>query len=219
MRKIVVGAMMSLDGVMQSPGGPHEDPAGGFRFGGWVAPFFDPVLGEAVGSMFAQPFDLLLGRKTYDIFAAHWPYVGADDPIGPLFDRITKYVATRNANLQLDWQNSRSLGADVVSAVSRLKQEDGPDLLTQGSTQLLHTLFKHDLVDELQLSIFPVVLGIGKRLFGEDTSAGTLKLVSSKVSGSGVTVNRYVRDGQITTGNFQIDPPTEAELQRRRNLT
>jgi len=219
MRKIVVGAMTSLDGVMQSPGGPHEDPVGGFRFGGWVAPYFDPVLGEAVGAMFAQPFDLLLGRKTYDIFAAHWPYVGADDPIGPLFDRITKYVATRKTNLRLDWQNSRSLGADVVSALRRLKQEDGPDLLTQGSTELLHTLFKHDLVDELQLSIFPVVLGTGKRLFGDDLSPGALKLVSSKVSGSGVTVNRYVRDGQIRTGNFQLDPPTEAELRRRGSLT
>jgi len=219
MRKIVVGAMTSLDGVMQSPGGPHEDPVGGFRFGGWVAPYFDPVLGEAVGAMFAQPFDLLLGRKTYDIFAAHWPYVGADDPIGPLFDRITKYVATRNPKPRLDWQNSQSLGADVVSAVSRLKQEEGPDLLTQGSTELLHTLFKHDLVDEIQLSIFPVVLGTGKRLFGDGISPGALNLVSSKVSGSGVTVNRYVRDGQIQTGNFQLDPPTDAELQRRRNLT
>ena len=110
MRKIMVGAMTSLDGVMQAPGGPQEDPTGDFRYGGWVAPYFDAVLGEAVGEMFAQPFDLLLGRKTYDIFAAHWPFVGADDPIGPLFDRVTKYVATRNPNLQLGWQNSQSLG-------------------------------------------------------------------------------------------------------------
>jgi dihydrofolate reductase len=219
MRKIVVGAMVSLDGVMQGPGGPHEDPVGGFRYGGWVAPYFDAELGAAVGGMFAQPFDLLLGRKTYDIFAAHWPYVGADDPIGPLFDRITKYVATRNPNLQLDWQNSRSLGQDVVGAVRRLKDEEGPDLLTQGSTQLLQTLFKHELVDELQLSIFPVVLGTGKKLFVEGISPGALKLISSKVSGSGVTVNTYVRDGQIRTGNFQIDPPSEAESRRRRNLT
>jgi dihydrofolate reductase len=192
---------------------------GGFRFGGWVAPYFDPVLGESVGAMFAQPFDLLLGRKTYDIFAAHWPYVGADDPIGSLFNRVTKYVATRNPQARFDWHNSEGLGADVVSALSRLKKEEGPDLLTQGSTELLHTLFKHDLVDEIQLSIFPVVLGTGKRLFSEGASPGALKLVSSKVSGSGVTVNRYARDGQIRTGNFQIDPPTEAELQRRRQLS
>jgi dihydrofolate reductase len=154
-----------------------------------------------------------------DIFAAHWPYVGADDPIGPLFDRVTKYVATRNPNLQLGWQNSQNLGADVADAVRRLKNEEGPDLLTQGSTQLLHTLFKHDLVDEIHLSIFPVVLGAGKRLFVDGISPGALKLVSSRVSGSGVTVNKYVRDGQIRTGNFQIEPPTEAELRRRRNLT
>ena len=158
-------------------------------------------------------------RKTYDIFAAHWPYVGADDPIGPLFDRVTKYVATRNPNLQLGWQNSRNLGADVADAVRRLKNAEGPDLLTQGSTQLLHTLFKHDLVDEIHLSIFPVVLGAGKRLFVDGISPGALKLVGSRVSGSGVTVNKYVRDGQIRTGNFQMEPPTEAELRRRRNLT
>jgi dihydrofolate reductase len=219
MRKIVVGAMTSLDGVMQAPGGPQEDPVGGFRYGGWVAPYFDPMLGEAVGEMFARPFDLLLGRKTYEIFAAHWPYVGPDDPIGPLFGRITKYVATRNPNLQLGWQNSRSLGADVAGALRQLKNEDGPDLLTQGSTELLHTLFKQDLVDEIHLSIFPVVLGAGKKLFVDGSSPGALKLVSSKVSGSGVTVNKYVRDGQVRTGNFQMDPPTEAELRRRRNLT
>src|SRR5262245_38924660 len=129
MRKIVIGAMMSLDGVMQAPGGPHEDPTGNFRYGGWVAPYFDEVLGQSVGEMFSQPFDLLLGRKTYDIFAAHWPYVGGEDPvgaeepIGPLFDRITKYVATRNPNLQLGWQNSRSLGNDVVGALRQLKAE------------------------------------------------------------------------------------------------
>jgi dihydrofolate reductase len=174
---------------------------------------------EIILEMFAQPFDLLLGRKTYDIFAAHWPYVGADDPIGPLFDRVTKYVATRNPNLQFGWQNSQNLGADVVDAVRRLKNENGPDLLTQGSTQLLHTLFKHELVDELHLSIFPVVLGAGKRLFVDGISPGALKLVSSRVSGSGVTVNKYVRDGNIRTGNFQMEPPTEAELRRRRNLT
>jgi dihydrofolate reductase len=219
MRKIKIGAMTSLDGVMQAPGGPCEDPVGGFRYGGWVAPYFDAVLGEAVGEMFAQPFDLLLGRKTYDIFAAHWPYVGAEDPIGPLFDRITKYVVSRNPNLQLDWQNSRNLGVDVAEAVRQLKNEEGPDLLTQGSTQLLHTLFKHDLVDEIHLSIFPVVLGTGKRLFADGISPGALKLVSSRVSGSGVTVNKYVRDGQVRTGNFQMEPPTEAELRRRRNLT
>jgi dihydrofolate reductase len=218
MRKIIVGAFVSLDGVMQAPGGPNEDPIGGFKYGGWVVHYFDETMGEAVSEMFAKPFDLLLGRKTYDIFAAHWPYVGADDPIGPLFDRITKYVATRNPDLRLDWQNSQTLGTDVVAAIRKLKGEEGPDLLTQGSTEFLQTLFRNDLVDEINVSIFPVVLGKGKKLFGEGASSTALKLVSSKVSGAGVIINRYVRGGQVATGSFQLEPPTEAELQRRRNL-
>ena len=219
MRKIIAGAFVSLDGIMQAPGGPDEDPIGGFKYGGWAAPYFDEAMGEAVGEMFAKPFDLLLGRKTYDIFAAHWPYVDADDPIGPLFDRITKYVATRNPTLKLDWQNSQVLGPDAVAAVGRLKSEEGPDLLTQGSTDFLQTLFRHDLVDAINISFFPVVLGKGKKLFGEGASPAALKLVSSRVSGSGVTINRYVRDGGIVTGSFEFEQPTEAELARRRNLT
>jgi dihydrofolate reductase len=219
MRKIIVGAFVSLDGIMQAPGGPNEDPIGGFKFGGWAFPYFDEKMGASVGEMFAKPFDLLLGRKTYDIFAAHWPYVGADDPIGPLFDRITKYVATRNPNLKLDWQNSQTLGADVVTAVKKLKSEDGPDLLTQGATEFLQTLFRHDLVDEINVSIFPVVLGKGKKLFGDGASPTALKLISSQVSGSGVTINKYVRGGQVMTGSFEFEQPTEAELERRRNLS
>jgi dihydrofolate reductase len=219
MRKIIAGAFVSLDGVMQAPGGPDEDPTGGFKHGGWVVPYFDETMGEAVGEMFAKPFDLLLGRKTYDIFAAHWPHVGADDPIGPLFDRITKYVATRNPRLKLGWQNSQRLGTDAVAAVRTLKGEDGPDLLTQGSTELLQTLFRHDLVDEIMVSIFPVVLGEGKKLFGQGAAPTALKLVGSKVSGTGVVINRYVRGGQVATGSFAREPPTEAELERRRTLS
>ncbi|MBN6151291.1 dihydrofolate reductase [Xanthomonas sp. AmX2] len=219
MRKIIVGAFVSLDGVMQAPGGPDEDPVGGFGHGGWAAPYFDSTLEASVGEMFAKPFDLLLGRKTYDIFAAHWPYVGADDPIGPMFDRINKYVATRNPSLRLAWQNSHALHPDAMAAVRKLKGEDGPDLLTQGSTDLLKTLFEHDLVDELNVSIFPLVLGKGKKLFGDGAFAGALKLVGSKTSGSGVTVNRYVRNGDIVTGSFEFEQPTEAELERRRHLT
>ncbi|UXN59900.1 dihydrofolate reductase family protein [Phyllobacterium zundukense] len=219
MRKIVTGAFVSLDGVMQAPGGPDEDPIGGFKYGGWVAPYFDKTGEEAVGEMFAKPFDLLLGRKTYDIFAAHWPYAGADDPIGPLFDRITKYVATRNPNLKLDWQNSQTLGPDVVATVTKLKNEDGPDLLTQGSTDFLKTLFENDLIDEMNVFIFPLILGKGKKLFSDDASPAALKLVSSKVSDTGVTVNKYVRAGDIVTGSFEFEQPTDAELARRRNLT
>jgi dihydrofolate reductase len=219
MRKIIVGAFVSLDGIMQAPGGPDEDPIGGFKHGGWAVPYFDETMGEAVGEMFAKPFDLLLGRKTYDIFAAHWPYVAADDPIGPLFDRIIKYVATRNSSLKLDWQNSQTLGADVVAAVKKLKGEEGSDLLTQGSTDFLQTLFRNDLVDEINVSVFPVVLGKGKRLFGNGASPAALKLVNSKVSGSGVTINKYVRGGKVVTGSFEFQQPTKAELERRRNLS
>jgi dihydrofolate reductase len=219
MRKIIVGAFVSLDGIMQAPGGPDEDPIGGFKYGGWAAPYFDESMGEAVGEMFAKPFDLLLGRKTYDIFAAHWPYVGPDDPIGPLFDRINKYVATRNPNLKLAWQNSHALGPDALAAVRQLKQEDGPDLLIQGSTDFLKSLLESDLVDQINISFFPLVLGKGKKLFGDSTFPTALKLVTSKVSGSGVTINKYVRAGEIVTGSFEFEQPTEAELERRRNLT
>jgi dihydrofolate reductase len=136
-----------------------------------------------------------------------------------LFDRITKYVATRNPNLKLGWRNSRTLGTDVVAAIRELKGEEGPDLLTQGSTELLQTLFRNDLVDEINVSIFPVVLGKGKKLFGDGASPTALRLVGSKVSGAGVIINRYVRGGQVATGSFQLEPPTEAELERRRNLS
>ena len=196
MRKIVAAAFVSLDGVMQAPGGPEEDPTGGFRFGGWGAPHFDDRMGEIVGEMFARPFDLLLGRKTYDIFAAHWPYVDKDDPIGPLFDRITKFVATRNPDFRPGWQNTRTLGPDPV-ATKTLKQEDGPDLLTQGSTDFLKTLLAHGLVDEFNVSVFPVILGKGKRLFGDGARPEGLKLVSVQSSPSGIVVTRYAPDGEV----------------------
>lgn len=176
-------------------------------------------MGQAVDEMFSKPFDLLLGRKTYDIFAAHWPYAGPDDPIGPLFDRITKYVATRNPDLRLDWQNSRTLGSDPVAMLKKLKSEEGPDLLTQGSTDFLQTLFSNDLVDEMYISYFPVVLGKGKRLFGHGAMPMAMKLLGSKVSGTGVTANKYARSGPVVTGSFEFEQPTEAELERRRKLS
>lgn len=219
MRKLVVGAFTSLDGVMQAPGGPEEDPVGGFAFGGWFAPHFDEQLGEAIGEMFSHPFDLLLGRKTYDIFAAHWPYAPTDDPIGSLFDRVEKYVATRNPAFRLDWRNSHSLGPDAVEAVKALKREDGPDLLTQGSTQFLQTLFTHDLVDRINIFIAPIVLGKGKRLFGGEACPRAFRLVGSKASTTGVIMNSYVRDGDVTTGSFAQAEPSEAERERQRNLT
>ncbi len=218
MRKIIVGAFMSLDGVMQAPGGPDEDPVGGFRHGGWAVPYFDEAMGAAVDAMLSRPIDLLLGRKTYDIFAAHWPYAGPDDPIGTLFDRITKFVATRDPDFDPAWKNSRTLGPDVVATLRKLKSEDGPDLLTQGSTDLLQTLFRADLVDELYAFVFPVVLGGGKKLFADGAAPLALTLESSKTSPSGVTANRYSRAGAVRTGSFEFEQPTAAELERRRKL-
>jgi dihydrofolate reductase len=219
MRRIVVATFTSLDGVMQAPGGPAEDPTGGFAFGGWTAPHFDEALGASMGEIFGRPFDLLLGRKTYDIFAAHWPYVSdPNDPIAGLFNQVTKYVASRSEP-KLDWVNSRWLGEDTVASLKRLKAEDGPDLLVQGSSEFVQTLWKHGLVEEFSVLVFPVVLGKGKRLFGEGATPSGLKLVKSKAFPTGVIVASYVPDGAVRTGDFQLAEPTAAELERRRNLT
>jgi dihydrofolate reductase len=216
MRKVIGGVMMSLDGVMQAPGGPEEDPTGGFKFGGWVFPHFDEVFGKALDKSFGPPFDLLLGRKTYEIFAAYWPYVGADDPISKRFNEVTKYVAT-TSNAPLTWQKSVALH-DAARDVARLKREDGPVLLTQGSTALLQSLLKADLIDEFRVSICPVILGRGKRLFGEGTIPAGLKLTESIVSTTGVTINTYVRAGDVKSGSFAQQTPSSEELQRRERL-
>ena len=219
MRKVITGVFVSLDGVLQGPGGPKEDPTGGFKLGGWVVPYIDEVFGQEIDEMFGQPFDLLLGRKTYDIFAAHWPYVtDPNDPIAPMFNRITKYVASRTRP-KLAWQNSQLLGDDVIAALRKLKSGDGPDLLVQGSGDLLQTLWQNELVDEFSVLIFPVVLGKGKRLFGSGTTPGGLKLVKSQSFPTGVIVTKYVPHGTVKAGDFQLAEPTEAELERRRKLT
>ena len=219
MRRLIVATFTSLDGVMQAPGGPKEDPTGGFTFGGWTAPHFDQALGGAMGEIFGRPFDLLLGRKTYDIFAAHWPHVtDPNDPIAGPFNRVTKYVASR-ANPKLAWQNSLWLGADTVAALKKLKSQDGPDLLVQGSGELIQTLWQSGLVDEFAVLTFPVVLGKGKRLFGNGTTPTNLKLIKSRAFPTGVIVANYQPDGAVKIGDFQLAEPTEAELERRRKLT
>lgn len=219
MRKILVATFISLDGVMQAPGGPQEDPTGGFTFGGWTFPHFDEAGGRAMGEIFGRPFDLLLGRKTYDIFAAYWPHVtDPNHPIAGPFNRVTKYVASR-AKPKLAWQNSQWLGEDPVAALNKLKGEDGPDLLVQGSGDFIQTLWKNGLVDEFTVLTFPVVLGTGKRLFGSGTTPSGLKLVKSQSFPTGVIVASYRPDGAVKTGNFQLAEPTAAELERRRNLT
>jgi dihydrofolate reductase len=217
MRRIIVAVFVSLDGVMQAPGGPREDTAGGFDLGGWTAPHFDAALGASMGELFSKPFDLLLGRKTYDVFAAHWPYAtDPNDPIAGLFNSVTKYVASRS-DRKFAWQNSEWLGDDVVASLQQLKHGDGPDLLVQGSSDFIQTLWKNDLVDEMRVMIFPLVLGHGKRLFG-DFQFG-VKLIKSQAYPTGVIVATYQPDGQVRTGDFSLPEPSEAELERRRNLT
>jgi dihydrofolate reductase len=219
MRRILVATFVSLDGVMQAPGGPQEDPTGAFAFGGWTFPHFDAALGGAMGEIFGRPFDLLLGRKTYEIFAAHWPHVAdPNDPIAGLFNKVTKYVASR-AKPKLSWQNSEWLGDDTVTALKQLKGKDGPDLLVQGSGDLMQTLWKNALVDEFSVLIFPVVLGKGKRLFGDGTTPAGLRLVKSRSFPTGVIVANYAPDGAVRTGSFALAEPTEAEMERRRKLS
>jgi dihydrofolate reductase len=220
MRKVIAAAFVSLDGVMQAPGGPDEDPTGGFEHGGWTAPYFDEALGQVMGESFGTPFDLLLGRKTYDIFAAHWPFVDSADEaeIAGIFNRATKYVASRSTS-EFSWENSKWLGPDAPAAVRELKKGEGPQLLTQGSSDFVQTLLAADLIDEFRLLIFPVALGTGKKFFGGGTLPVAFRLEHSSASPSGVIVATYVRAGDIHTGSFALETPSEEEVKRRQNLT
>ena len=215
MRKLIAAMMTSLDGVTQAPGGPEEDPTGGFAFGGWVFPHWDEAGGQAWREPFARPFDLLLGRKTYEIFAAYWPYQQGE--IADPFNAATKYVATSSVE-PLAWQSSVRLEGDVLGAVARLKEGDGPDLLTQGSAMLVRSLLAAGLVDELFLSVFPVLLGTGKRWFGEDAKPGEWTMVDSLTSATGVVISRYRPNGPVRTGSFAQGDPSEAELHRRAKM-
>jgi dihydrofolate reductase len=215
MRKVIGGVFQSLDGVMQAPGGPEEDPTGKFELGGWTTTFWDDKMGAAMGGIFSGPFDLLLGRKTYEIFAAHWPFVGDADPIGAAFTKAAKYVLTRG-NDPLDWQNSHRV--KDIGSVSKVKASDGPDLLIQGSTSLYPHLLAAGLIDRLFVMTFPVVLGKGKRLFGEGTPSGALKVVNHDVSTTGVVIATYEPAGKVPTGSFQLAEPTPAEIRRRERM-
>jgi dihydrofolate reductase len=187
-----------MDAVMQAPGGPEEDPSGGFNHGGWSVPYFDEFLGTVMAEQMGKPFDLLLGRKTFEIFASYWPE-HVDE--GPEINRATKYVVS-NTMKSHSWEKSVFLGGNVVDVIKKLKQADGLDLQVHGSANLIQTLLKHDLVDELWLKIFPLTLGTGKRLFGEGTMPAAFKLTESKLSPSGVMIANYVRAGAVTTGSF-----------------
>jgi dihydrofolate reductase len=215
MRKIIGGVFQSLDGVMQAPGGPPEDPTGGFELGGWSAKFWDGKMEAAMGGIFSAPYDLLLGRKTYEIFAAHWPYVPEENPIGAAFTKAAKYVLTRG-NDRLDWSNSHRLSG--IDAVRKVKDSDGPDLLIQGSSTLYPQLFAADLIDRLFVMTFPVVLGTGKRLFGNGTPPQSMKLVGSDVSTTGVIIATYQPAGAVPIGTFELPNPSAAELKRRERM-
>lgn len=201
MRKIVVLSFVSLDGVMQAPGGPEEDETSGFRFGGWTVPFFDEFAGRLMDEQMSVPFDLLLGRKTYEIFAGYWPK--QDPGMGPTtaFNSATKYVVS-GSSPQLGWENSVVIDGDVVAKLNDLKAADGPMLQVHGSGDLIQTLLRNDLVDEMWLKIFPVVLASGKRLFADGTIPEGLELLSSATSPRGVIFATYRRAGAVETGTF-----------------
>ncbi len=200
MRKVIVAEHISLDGVVQAPGGPGEDMSGGFRFGGWVAPFDDPVANAFLGELFARPYELLLGRGTYDIFAAYWPTMEPGHVIGDPFNKATKHVATHRPE-SLAWSGSRALEGEPADAVRALKAQPGPDLMTWGSPELVRQLLAAGLVDELWLITYPVVLGAGKRLFGSDALPSAFTLESSAVGPTGVVATRHLRSGEVQTGS------------------
>ena len=218
MRKIIVGAQVSLDGVMQAPGGPTEDPTGGFKFGGWSIPYFDQAAGEEIDHLL-QNFDLLLGRKTYEIFAAYWPYYDEESDYGGIartFNRITKYVVSGSGEVDTGWQNSVLLRD--IAAVKRLKEESGPDLITQGSTELVHALFAHDLVDAISIFTVPVVLGGGKKLFADGSAPHGFTLTRSRVAASGVIVGHYEREGRVKTSDTAQNTPSAREVARQARM-
>ena len=200
MRKIIVLSFITLDGIIQAPGRPEEDTSGGFRYGGWIVPYNDEFLGKVMEEQMNKPFDLLLGRKTYEIFASYWPHHKDEGP-GIGINQATKYVASHGI-MQFTWDKSVLLQGDIVDAIKKLKAQDGPELQVYGSGNLMQTLLKHDLVDELWLKIFPVTLGSGKRLFAEGTIPAAFKLTDGKVLSSGVIIANYKRAGEVKTGSF-----------------
>ena len=199
MKKLIVLSFITLDGVMQAPGGPEEDTSGGFRYGGWIVPYSDDVLGEVMGEQMSRPFSLLLGRTTYDIWAGYWPH---HEDKWPGVNSATKYVVSNNRSLKLDWSNSILLTGNIAEDVQKLKSQDGPELQVYGSGNLIQTLLKHDLVDELWLKIFPITLGSGKRLFTEGAIPAAFTLTNSKVSPKGVLIANYQRAGEVKTESF-----------------
>lgn len=215
MRRIVGGVFQSLDGVMQAPGGPTEDPTGGFTHGGWLPQFFDEEVGKSIDELFARPYDLLLGRRTYDIFASYWPYVeGEHAAMGEAFTKAGKYVLT-GGHQPLPWANSHRV--EHLEALARVKQGDGPDLLIQGSSTIYPQLLAAGLLDRLTIMTFPAVIGQGKRLFGDGTPAKAMRLIGQKVTPGGAVIATYEPGGDVGSGwaGPPVDSVEERERQRR----
>ena len=212
MRPLMVNTFLTLDGVMQAPGGPEEDPSGGFEHGGWSFGYWDEQMQHAMGATMSKPFDLLLGRRTYEIFAAHWPY--SEEPGAAPLNDATKWVAS-TTRTELEWRNSKLIEGEVPEGVRALKEQDGPELHVHGSAHLIQTLLAHDLIDEFRLWIFPLVLGRGKRLFGSGAVPAGLELTSAEVSSTGVVMAAYRSGAEIKGGSFVLETPSEAELARR----
>ena len=203
MRKLIVSTFLTLDGIMQAPGGPEEDDSGRFAYGGWSVNYWDDQMSEVMGEAMSRPFDLVLGRRTYDIFAAYWPHAPEEAGAKPLND-ATKYVASRS-HPALEWSKSVLIEGDAAEGIAELKKEDGPELQVHGSGNLIQTLMRHNLVDQYRLWVFPVVIGSGKRLFSEGTIPCGLRLLDSKVSTTGVVIGTYAPAGEIVTGSFALD--------------
>ena len=203
MRKLIVSTFLTLDGVMQAPGGPEEDDSGGFVLGGWSVNHWDEQMGQIMDEAMSMPFDLVLGRKTYDIFAAYWPHATDEAVAKPLND-ATKHVASRG-HPTLEWSRSMLIQGDAAEGIAKLKEEDGPELQVHGSGNLIQTLMRHNLVDRYRLWVFPLVIGSGKRLFSDGTIPSGLKLVDSKVSTTGVVIGTYEPAGEIVPGSFSLE--------------
>jgi dihydrofolate reductase len=203
MRKLIVQTFLTLDGVMQAPGGPGEDDDGGFAHGGWSVNYWDEQMGQVMGEATSRPFAMVLGRRTYDIMAAYWP-TAPEEAGGEVFNTATKYVASRSRPT-LEWSNSVLVEGDAADGLAALKQEDGPELQVHGSANLIQTLLAHNLVDQYRLWVFPLVLGSGKRLFADGTVPSGLRLVDSTVSTTGVMMCTYEPAGEVVPGTFAQD--------------
>ena len=216
MRKLTINTFITLDGVMQAPGSPEEDPTGNFKYGGWSFHYWDEIMGKTMSEFMAKPFELLLGRKTYEIFAAHWPYI-KNDPTANKFNTTKKYVVSKTVN-KLNWNNSFLIKDNIVEEINKLKEQNGPELQVHGSSNLIKTLVNGKLVDLFNIWTFPVTVGNGKQLFGDGTNASALKLVDVKSSSTGVIIASYKPAGELKLGSFALENESGEELERRKKL-